>query len=151
MKKLVLHSLPVLLLGCLGVTGVNADSTQDEAQPSPAIVDTGIKAGRVFRDPETGELGPPPATIPAEAGIPTARLSAATRQKLNRSSEGLQARTLPDGTRLIDLQGRFQNFSVATLDEHGEAHLNCSHSVDDIEQTLEEAPARTDEQVESAP
>ena len=87
-------------------------------------------AGRVFINPETGKLGGPP------AGVKPPGLSIATQNRLSRSSDGLQTQQLPDGTVLMNLQGRFQNMSVVTLGEHGEAHLTCSHSVDHLEKAI---------------
>jgi len=118
----------------MGIAAVHADPAPDNAKP--AVAAPGIEAARVYRDPETGELGPPPANA-APFPAPT-ELSAATRARLSRSDEGLQARTLPDGTQLLDLQGRFQNFSVVTLDRHGDKHLYCSHSVDQVERALQQ-------------
>ena len=113
-----------------GIAKVHSDPTREDVEQSPVITNTGQMAGRVFINPETGDLGGPP------PGVEPPGLSVATRQKLSRSDHGLQTRLLPDGTLLVDLQGRFQNMSVVTLDKDGEAHLTCSHSVDHIEKAM---------------
>jgi hypothetical protein len=67
-------------------------------------------------DPETGALG-----------VPTAeqlrRLTAAERTGLMRTSEGLQEVRFPDGSVMVDLQGRFVEFSVVQLDAVGCPHF----------------------------
>jgi hypothetical protein len=151
MRKFVPYSLPALLVGCIGIASVNADPPGDAVQPSPAATETGIKAGRVFLDPETGEVGPPPPGTPSVTALQPPGLSPETRQKLDRSSQGLQAQTLPDGTRLLNLQGRFQNFSVVTLDQHGEAHLSCNHSAGEVERALEQGADPVAERPASTP
>jgi len=150
MKKSGLQLLPALLFCCIGTAAVRADPVADSAEPPP-VTNAGIAAGRVFLDPQTGEPGPPPDTRPSGAGIPASRLSAEMRQKLDRSGEGLHARTLPDGTLLMDLQGRFQNFSAVTLDGHGEAHLSCGHSAGEIEQALDQGAGSPAGKAGSAP
>jgi hypothetical protein len=112
-----------------GIAVASADSAGEAVEQPPVITNTGQMAVRVFIDPETGELGGPP-------GVEPPGLSIATQNRLSRSSHGLQTRALPDGTVLLNLQGRFHNMSVVTLDEDGEVHLTCRHSVDHIEKAL---------------
>jgi hypothetical protein len=113
-----------------GSASVKADAAMEGAEYTTTNTNTGQMAGRVFINPETGELGGPP------AGAEPPGLSIATQNRLNRSDKNLQIQHLPDGTMLMDLQGRFQNMSVVTLDQDGEAHLTCSHSVDQLEKAL---------------
>jgi hypothetical protein len=117
----------------MGVTTFTTADAAKEAGPAPTVIETGQTAGRVFINPETGKPGPPPDTsAPA--------LTESTLQRLSRSSEGLNVRVLSDGTRIVDLQGRFQNMSAVKLDQHGDQHINCSHSLEHIEQTLTQTP-----------
>jgi hypothetical protein len=113
-----------------GSASVKADAAMEGAEYTTTNTNTGQMAGRVFINPETGKLGGPP------AGAEPPGLSIATQNRLNRSDKNLQIQHLPDGTMLMDLQGRFQNMSVVTLDQDGEAHLTCSHSVDQLEKAL---------------
>jgi hypothetical protein len=109
-----------------GIAVANADSAREGVEQPPVMTNTGQMAGRVIINPETGKLGGPPASVePPE-------LSIATQNRLSRSDKGLQIQHLPDGTMLMNLRGRFQNMSVVTLGQDGEAHLSCSHSVDQI-------------------
>jgi len=125
---------PVLLaafaLGGLGITSATADPTaQDDAQLS-AATSSGRSAARVYIDPETRKLGGPP------PGIEPTGLSIAEQNKLSRSGEGLEKRQLPDGTLLVNLQGRFQNMSVVSKTHDGKTHITCNHSVDHVEHKL---------------
>jgi hypothetical protein len=113
-----------------GIASGKADAAKEGAEYTTTNTNTGQMAGRVFINPETGKLGGPP------PGVEPPGLSIATQNRLSRSSDGLQTQQLPDGTVLMNLQGRFQNMSVVTLDEHGEAHLICSHSVDHLEKAI---------------
>lgn len=70
-------------------------------------------AGMVIAiDPETGTLVPPSAAQ-------LMRLTSAERTGLMRTSEGLSEVRLPDGTVMVDLQGRFMEFTVVRLDPEG--------------------------------
>ena len=118
-----------------GIASVKADAAGEGAEYSTTNTNsgntnTGQMAGRVFINPATGKLGGPP------SGVQAPGLSIATQKKLSRSGNGLRTRQLPDGTVLVDLQGRFQNLSAVTLDKDGEAHLTCSHSADHIEKAM---------------
>ncbi len=84
----------------------------------PDASDTaGMSAMRIQIDPETGTLQPlstPP--VPSKALMPS----------LSRSTEGLTPRTLPDGSVMVDLQGRFQNATVVHKGDDGRLHVICT-------------------------
>ncbi len=92
------------------------------AAPPGTAVQTPIAAQgmRVYRDPQTGQLGPPP------AGVQPPGLSVAEQHRLNRSDAGLQQRVLPGGGVAVDLQGRYQSMAVATVGADGQAAVNCA-------------------------
>ncbi|MEN8108884.1 MAG: hypothetical protein ABFS22_12885 [Pseudomonadota bacterium] len=75
---------------------------------------------RVYRDPQTGQLGPPP------SGVVPHGLTTSEQHMLSRSDQGLQQRTLQSGGVAIDLQGRFRNMAVATVGAGGQAAVNCA-------------------------
>jgi hypothetical protein len=75
---------------------------------------------RVYRDPQTGQLGPLP------AGVVPPGLTISEQRMLSRSDQGLKSRTLPSGGVAIDLQGRYRNMSVATVGSDGQATVNCA-------------------------
>lgn len=80
-------------------------ATPPAPAPSPAGAVIGI-------DPETGRLGMPTAAQMLE-------LSAAERTGLLRTSDGLTEVVLPDGSVMVDLQGRFMTYAVVRLDALG--------------------------------
>jgi hypothetical protein len=76
-------------------------------------------AGMVISiDPETGALVAPT----AEQML---RLTPAERTGLMRTAEGLTQVRLPGGGVMVDLQGRFLEFSVVQLDLEGRPRLHC--------------------------
>jgi hypothetical protein len=80
------------------------------ASPLPA-------AGMVVAiDPETGALVPPTAAQ-------VQRLTAAERTGLMRTSEGLTQVHLPGGAVMVDLQGRFMEYTLVRLDRQGNLHF----------------------------
>jgi len=97
------------------VTGIPAASQKSAAQAPVAT-----QGMRVYRDPQTGRLGPPP------PGVQPPGLSVAEQRMLNRSDAGLQSRVLPGGGVVVDLQGRYQSMAVATVSADGQAAVNCA-------------------------
>jgi hypothetical protein len=99
-----------------GTPAVLADST--------AQVPVAAQGLQVYRDPQTGKLGPPP------PGWQPPGLSVAEQRMLNRSDQGLQSTTLPGGAVAVDLQGRFMNMAVARVRSDGQAAVNCAITPD---------------------
>jgi len=107
-----------------GIAGGFGDGALADGEPAalqPAAVQAPVAAQglRVYRDPQTGQLGPPP------PGIQPPELTAAELRMLNRSDEGLQSRTLPGGGIAVDLQGRYRSMAVATVGADGQAEVSC--------------------------
>jgi len=107
--------------GMAGGLGDEALADGEPAAPQPMPVQAPVAAQglRVYRDPQTGQLGPPP------PGIRPPELTAAELRMLNRSDKGLQSRTLPGGGIAIDLQGRYRSMAMATVGADGQAEVNC--------------------------
>lgn len=103
-------------------------STGETAEP--AIESSGL---RVYRDPLSDRLGPPP------AGVTPPGLSIAEQQKLNRSDRGLRARSLPNGAVAIDLQGRFRSMAVASTGTRGKPAVNCAFTPKEANAVLRSA------------
>jgi hypothetical protein len=94
---------------------------------------------RVWVDPKTGEIRQP---TDKERKAVAERLS--VDALLNKSPEGLTVRTRPDGSKFVDLQGRFMHMLVVTRAEDGTLKAHCidhSHQMDK-EKTGEELPVR---------
>jgi hypothetical protein len=69
-------------------------------------------------EPGSGDLG-----LPTPGQI--RELEAALGGSLDRSTEGLRVVTLEDGSRRVNLRGRFRAFSIATLDASGRPVVRC--------------------------
>ena len=109
----------------------------DNDHPVAIVVttETPIEANglRVYRDPISGRLGPPP------VGISPPGLSIVEQRRLNRSDRGLRARSLPNGAVAIDLQGRFMSMAVATTDAGGQPAVNCTLTPTEANAVLQSA------------
>lgn len=78
----------------------------------------GQAAMRVQIDPVTGALVP----FSASGGAP---LAPGAESALSHSTQGLTVEIRPDGTQFMDLQGRFMEAVVATIDASGTTQLGC--------------------------
>lgn len=119
-----------LLVGALSALASESGSSGEAS----ATVQRSVAGLEVTVDPSTGRLVPP---TPAQR----ARLAAALVQMIDHRTEGLEVRRLPDGTRLVDLQGRFQNVEVAVRGQAGDLRLQCVKSPDEIDPVLEPSSA----------
>ena len=102
-------------------------SRESPVESSPAR-SLGTQGMGIYRDPVTGEIGSPPAS--------TYRVSSTERGMLQRSCEGLKSRVLPNGTTVLDLQGRFMGLSVARKNPDDTISTACFHSADPAEKFL---------------
>ena len=89
----------------------------------------GSAAMRATINPETGELE-------VRAGGPPLSLDSATKEALRRDGEGLEEVFHPDGSVSVDLKGRFQSASVASIGDDGNLVI-CSEHADDVETVLQ--------------
>lgn len=71
------------------------------------------------------------------------------RNALSRSSEGLVFQRAPNGTVSVDLQGRFQNVSVARIDADGEIRTGCVTSHESLAEFLAAHPGASEEDYEA--
>jgi hypothetical protein len=120
-----------IVLSLLASTSVllAADSTPAAQENAPAR--RSIAGLQVAVDPSTGRLIAP---TPEQR----AKLAAALAQMIDHRTAGLEVRRRPDGTRLVDLRGRFQSVEVATLGTDGAVHLRCIDSPDELDQPATE-------------
>ncbi len=95
------------VLGLLSCTAQNesANNTDPNVQDSASLVQQGMK---IYLDPLTGKPSMPPAGPIAPAGA-----------GLNTSSQGLVEQPLPGGGVKVDLKGRFQSSTTASVKEDG--------------------------------
>lgn len=71
-----------------------------------------------------------------------AKFEAEVRKMINRSGEGLTVYTLDNGTKVVDLQGRFQNVSLATVKADGTVSTTCVSTKREAEQFLKRDEAQ---------
>ena len=89
------------------------------------------------------------ATVLAPRVDPRLILKPREQVGLLRTSLGLRKTMLADRAVMVDLQGRFREFMVASVDAQGVPHIGCVHNERALRQVLEgrslAAPARFEE------
>ena len=117
---ITLTALLVLHTGSVRAEGEEESPVSNRVSTLPteraAQIPAATQGMRVYRDPQTGRLGPLPAGV-VPPGL---------QRMLSRSDKGLKSRTLPSGGVAIDLQGRYRNMSMATVGSDGQATVNCA-------------------------
>ena len=89
-------------------------------------------------DPETGKLG-----LPSKADRAALERAANLSPALDRSDVGLTVIHKPDGSRMVDLQGRFQDYMVVRIAPDGRKIESCVEGPE-VEKALEGAAAPSD-------
>jgi hypothetical protein len=99
------------------------------SEPS-AVAEAGMMA---YIDPETGELttGPAPAS--------EVEVDADLKNALRRDDTGLEVVTHADGSKSMDLQGRYQHVSVIRIDENGLMTV-CTDNMASVAHNLSNQP-----------
>lgn len=93
-----------------------AHPTLTKPTATPEVASAPGEAGmRIYMDPETGTYGPLPAGAEPVVSI----------NPLNDSDEGLVRVQLPDGSLMVDLQGRFQEYFVVQMTPSGKRVVKC--------------------------
>lgn len=128
--------IAAVALACVSTLQLHQAATETSPGAVPVAGNDGIEmapghAGmRVSIDPDTGELGMP---TPEQQKAMDDDL----REMLSRSADGLQPEVLPDGSVRVDLQGRFQSVSVASIDAAGQLHTGCIENHTALEGALD--------------
>lgn len=107
------------------------------SEPGAVAVDSSParEAGMMaYIDPETGDLttGPAPAS--------EFELDADTQNALRHDDSGLEVKTRVDGSKVMNLQGRYQHVSVIHIDANGVKTI-CTDNEKSAEHNLNQAPA----------
>ncbi len=131
-RRVCLVAWVVLLAGAgfapLAVTAQTeptAPSAQ-EAVPAPATELGEVAPGLwIFLDPETGLITDRPSPEQAAA------IRAQVASLVNESSVGLVGKTYLDGSKSLDLRGRFQSLSILTLTPSGQPSVTCAETADE--------------------
>jgi hypothetical protein len=126
------NALRIGLLGVITVALVvslahnNRPAADRSAAASAPALSSGASVGeaamRVSIDPETGALVPD--------HVPVSKADGDLEESLSRSTDGLIEVHHPDGSVSVDLQGRFQNASMARIDSSGKLHTTCVDHAD---------------------
>jgi hypothetical protein len=102
----------------------HARTTKRTAVAPRAAASTAPHAMKIAIDPETGRMGPPTPAQAAElenaAGTPRAAVD-------DDPARGIRIRTLPDGTKVADLDERFMESALAVRGADGKLHFECVH------------------------
>ena len=138
-----LGAIGIATAGFLGFHGVHHARPVDRSPGSRAATLEAAGAGvvpgqagmRVAIEPETGELGSP---SPQQQKVMEDDL----QEMLSRSDAGLFEEVLPDGTVKVHLQGRFQNASIAVIDDDGNLHTSCVENHDASQATHHGQPCK---------
>ncbi|HYR76214.1 MAG TPA: hypothetical protein VEM96_10260 [Pyrinomonadaceae bacterium] len=128
-----LHVFAIVATLVLGISAVTVLSRQtgrakESKNPQPTsiaptkpnknYVTMKVAGQDVHVDSQTGEIQP---LTPQEA----ARLAEGLKPMLNRSTEGLVQVQHPDGSVSVDLEGRFQDVTVARVNKDGTVSQSC--------------------------
>jgi hypothetical protein len=105
------RALPGLLFVLMAVLTVGVASAAEPVLSSPGTAGDGMV---IYRDPDTGRLGPPPADAPSGAAALSSG-EAVVETPGSSSAGGIKA----------DLRGRFMSSVQATLDGHGQVGHDC--------------------------
>ncbi len=129
MKKYLLITISFIVMVSI-VRQFASKSPQSEPAPPVSEEISAAEAGNhmvVSIDPKTKEIKPD-VPIPEE-------LRRQIREMSRFSTKGLRVETLPDGSKRLDLEGRFQNYAVAVIDSAG-SHVTCV-TAEELEQADE--------------
>jgi hypothetical protein len=124
----IIVAIAVLVVGAVTVlsrqpTKVKESKKQETPavmpdQPKKNYVTVKVGGQDIQVDSQTGEIQP---LTPQEAQ----KLAAGLKPMLNKSSDGLVTIQHPDGSMSMDLQGRFQNVTVARVNKDGTVSQSC--------------------------
>jgi len=109
-RRLVVGAV-ALALACSGAGAVSAQQNQNK--PKKYVATRAITV-----DQQTGALRLP---TPQE----TQELVDSLIEMTNRSTDGLQVATLTNGTKAVNIDGRFQSVMIARPNEDGTSELKC--------------------------
>ena len=111
--KFVFVMVSVLCTGALiSCTEQNTSPGKVDAAQLPAV--QGQQGMKIYIDPATGKQSMPPV-----GRVPPAAFVSSPKAKVNTSSQGLIEQSAPGGGTMVDLQGRFQSSTKATVKKNG--------------------------------
>jgi len=120
---------PVAIAGLVVFAPADSNETGSVASDAPATA-PGTASLRAYLNPETGEIEAGP-VVGAEV-----ELDPDTQNALRRDTEGLVEVHHADGSVSIDVQGRFQNVSLARVNSDGTVTI-CSDNAHGVQQMVD--------------
>ena len=113
----------VLIVGLAGISTVvlsqnQANSRRKTPRQAPSTSKSYVATKEIILDQATNSLRKP---TTEETAAMVAQISSLT----NRSSEGLTARTLPNGTKQVTLEGRFGGVVLGRAKADGTTEVRC--------------------------
>jgi hypothetical protein len=143
-KARVLVTLAVLGMAVALWVALTHAAGQDRAKtpksaPQSQAGKTYVPTREITVDAQTGKVRKPTAEE-------TQELVASLSSMLSKSTDGLTAKTLPDGTRQVTLEGRFAPVAIARPREDGTMEVRCVTSFGEAADFLGLVEAGTDQQ-----
>jgi hypothetical protein len=126
-SNLIIAAVAVALLAISCGIGISVYAQPTSASP--------IENGGSTVD--TQEQQPAPQTETQTDSDADAQLAESLKNSLSTSSDGLTEVTHPDGTVTVDLEGRFQNFSVAKINPDGTVTTACVSNAKEVDHFFE--------------
>lgn len=119
------------------VSSPTAEAQQESSRQPQAADDTTVEFAnqKITIDAQTGRLRKP--TVEEARAIVEA-----VTHLTDRSSEGLRVKKGPNGSRLVDLQGRFQSVVLAKPNPDGTNEVRCVTSLEEASDFLGLDPAK---------
>lgn len=103
------------------VPGAHAGDQKSESAPAPAVTAPQGEVGmRAYVDPQSGQLVSEPVTDEQR------RQATEVDPAFSQDSSDLEVVHLPDGSTMMDLQGRFQQATVASVQSDGRLTTYCN-------------------------
>jgi len=115
-----MKNLKILLVVTLLNLGFNVSFAADKTPTQTANVPARQAARMVWLDPKTGKL----ISKPTAGTTKALKLSESEVNAIKRSDKGLIPITMTDGSTMVDLHGRYQHLSTATIDQTGKAKVH---------------------------
>lgn len=124
----------LVFLLAVSVLGAVAQHAAKGKMNGPDEVTAGSAGQQVAVDPKTGKFRAPTPEELQELTAPMAN---------NQSSEGLTEKAGPNGAVYVDLEGRFENYTVAKIGPDGKVVTGCATSAKEANEFFKSEPKKT--------
>jgi hypothetical protein len=135
MKSVLFRRSCGILTVFLLFIGVLGASAQHAAKGNPKNDDAGLSGQQAAADTKAQKVRPP-----TQEEIQT--LLEGMKSYVNQSTQGLQVKRTASGAQYVDLDGRFENLSVAKIGADGKVETECVNNITDAKKFLESKDTR---------